>query len=119
MQLSQKYDGEQKALKVEIEALKCAAEKEQQHEISKNQFIKTIRKFMEMKKLTPVILHELVEKIEVYHIQGTGKNRTQEIVIHYNFVGVLEMPEIEAMPDKVVLNARQGVDVSYSTKQAG
>ncbi|MEG2659455.1 MAG: recombinase family protein [Oscillospiraceae bacterium] len=119
MQLSQKYDEEQKTLKAEIEALKIAAEKEKQHEFSKNQFMKTIRKFMEMKKLTPVILRELVDKIEVYHIQGTGKNRTQEIIIHYNFVGVLDLPKIPSLPDKVLLNARQGVDIAYSTKQAG
>ena len=32
---------------------------------------------MEMKTLNPVILRELIEKIEVYQIEGTGKNRTQ------------------------------------------
>ena len=38
-----------------------------------------------MKTLNPVILRELVEKIEVYQIEGTGKNRTQRVVIHYRF----------------------------------
>lgn len=81
--------------------------------------MKTARKFMEMKKPTPFILHELIDKIEVYQIQGTCKNRTREIIIHYTFVGVLNLPKMPSLPDKVVLNVRQGVAVTYSTKQAG
>ena len=55
-------------------------------------FLKAVRSFMEMKTLNPVILRELVEKIEVYQIEGTGKNRTQRVVIHYRFVGCLQIP---------------------------
>lgn len=54
---------------------------------------------MEMEKLTPVILKELVERIDVYHIQGLGKNRTQRIVIHYNFIGVLDVPVMDDKPN--------------------
>lgn len=46
-----------------------------------------------MKTLNPVILRELIEKIEVYQIEGTGKNRTQRVVIHYRFVGCPQIPE--------------------------
>ena len=66
---------------------------------------------MEMKTLTPTILHELVERIDVYQTQGRGKNRTQRIVIHYNFIGVLDLPEVEEYPDNVVLDSRQGVAI--------
>ena len=82
-------------------------------------FDKAVRKFMEMKTLTPTILHELVERIDVYQTQGTGKNRTQRLVIHYNFIGVLDMPEVEEYPDNVVLDSRQGVAVEYLVGKAG
>ena len=85
----------------------------------KDQFLKAVRKFMEMKTLTPTILHELVERIDVYQTQGRGKNRTQRIVIHYNFIGVLDMPEVEEYPDNVVLDSRQGVAVEYLVGKAG
>ena len=51
--------------------------------------------------------------------QGTGKNRTQKLVIYYNFIGVLDMPEVEEYPDNVVLDSRQGVAVKYLVGKAG
>lgn len=85
----------------------------------KEQFLKAVRKFMEMKTLTPAILHELVERIDVYQTQGRGKNRTQRIVIHYNFIGVLDLPEVEEYPENVVLDSRQGVAIEYLVGKAG
>ena len=67
---------------------------------------------MQMETLTPALLNELIEKIEVYSIEGKGKNRTQRIIIHYRFFGVIENPVKE---DNVVLEARQGVAVEYLT----
>jgi len=94
--------------KKEIEELQRQCDKEDDRAFYKEQFLKAVRKFMEMKTLTPTILHELVERIDVYQTQGTGKNRTQRIVIHYNFIGVLDLPEVEEYPDNVVLDSRQG-----------
>ena len=78
---------------------------------SKDSFIKAVRRFMEMKTLTPAILHELIDKIEVHHIVGTGKARVQQIVIYYRFVGCVEIPDA---PQAVhTLDTRQGVSVTY------
>lgn len=54
----------------------------------------------------------LSQKIEVYQIEGTGKNRTQRVVIHYRFVGCLQIPEWHRKR-KVTLESRQGVAVNY------
>mgnify|MGYP006990148466 CR=1 FL=1 len=51
--------------------------------------------------------------------QGRGKNRTQRIVIHYNFIGVLDLPEVEEYPENVVLDSRQGVAIEYLVGKAG
>ena len=75
MKLSQRYDEEQQSLKKEIAELESVCDKEDSRVYSKNQFLKAVRKFMQMKTLTPTMLHELVERIDVYHIQGTGKNQ--------------------------------------------
>ncbi len=69
-------------------------------------------KFMQMETLTPALLNELIEKIEVYSIEGKGKNRTQRIIIHYRFFGVIENP---VKDENIVLEARQGVAVEYLT----
>ena len=55
---------------------------------------------------------ELIDKIEVYEVEGTGLNRTQSVVIHYRFIGELDMPENF---DKIKVNTRKGVEVEYLT----
>ena len=79
---------------------------------NKDTFLHAIRKFMEMKTLTPMLLHELIDKIEVHQIEGTGKNRTQRIVIHYRFVGCIDIPSVPKRPH-YTLDSRKGVAVEY------
>ncbi len=86
-----------------------------QSEVSKDRFLLAIRRFMEMKTLTPTILRELVERIDVHHIQGAGKNRKQKVVIQYCFVGVIDLPE-PFDETNLILNSRQGVSVEYQVK---
>ncbi len=90
------------------EKIDSLAEKRQ----TKENFVKAVRSFMEVKTLNPVILRELIEKIEVYQIEGTEKNRTQRVVIHYRFVGCLQIPEWHRKR-KVTLESRHGVAVNY------
>lgn len=78
----------------------------------------TITKILTLREYTGT-LHELVERIDVYQTQGRGKNRTQRIVIHYNFIGVLDLPEVEEYPENVVLDSRQGVAIGYLVDKAG
>ena len=80
----------------------------------KDSFLRAVRRFMEMKTLNPVILKELIEKIEVYHVEGSGKNKTQRIVIHYRFVGCLTIPEWYRKR-RVSLESRSGVEVNFLT----
>ena len=69
---------------------------------------------MEMKTLNPIILKELIERIEVYHVEGSGKNKTQRIVIYYRFVGFLTMPEWYRK-SQVNLESRKGVELNFLT----
>ncbi len=54
------------------------------------------------------------QKIVVHSIEGTGKNKTQRVVINYRFVGNIELPEERAM-EAIRLETRQGVAVEYLT----
>lgn len=118
MRLTNKYDAEQAEIKAKIAELEKVSEKENNIIYSKNQFIRAVRKFMEMKTLTPTILHELIDKIEVYQAQGSGKNKTQEIVIHYKFLDTVNIPHIEGVDNSVTLNSRQGVEIEYIVKKS-
>ena len=112
MQLSQKYETERDELKLKIRQYQEELSEIENLRTSKEQFTFAVRKFMQMETLTPTLLNELIEKIEVHSIEGKGKNKTQRIVIHYRFVGVIENPIKE---DNIVLEARKGVAVEYLT----
>ena len=67
---------------------------------------------MEMRALTNQILRELIDHIDVYEVEGRGKNRTQRMVIYYKFVGYLEIPSHLIAPNYKA-DLRQGVAVEY------
>ena len=112
MRLSHKYEVEQEELKKQMFDLKNKIERLDTAQNSSGSFIRAIRKFMTMQVLTPVVLQELIDKIEVFPIEGTGKNRTQRLVIHYRFVGCIDLPSI--VPKHTYkLDSRQGVAIEY------
>ncbi len=71
--------------------------------------------FMQTERLTAPLLRELTDRIEVFEIEGVGKNRTQKIVIYYRFVGYIELPEAPPR-DNYKANTRKGVAVEYIPK---
>ena len=82
---------------------------------NKENFINAIRRFMEMKKLTAPLLRELIDKITVYETEGVGKNRSQRVMIHYKFIGYIEIPECGK---NYRADTRKDVAVEYVTKSA-
>lgn len=111
LQLSHKYDMEQDELKRQIRTLTEHLNDLQSQRTAKETFIGAVRKFMEMQTVNPVILKELIEKIEVYQTEGTGKNRTQRLTIHYRFIGMIDIPD--APTNRHKLQTRRGVAVNY------
>ena len=115
LQLSHKYEVERMELKEKIAELRGSISDLDSMQTNKDQFIHAIRKFMEMQTLTAPLLRELIDHIDVYETEGTGKNRTQHIMIHYKFVGVIEIPDDR---DNYTADTRKGVAVEYVTKSA-
>ena len=113
MQLSHKYEVERMELKAKIAEFHNRILELDSMKENKDQFINAIRKFMEMKTLTAPLLRELIDHIDVYETEGTGKNRTQRIMIHYKFVGVIEIPD---SGNNYTADTRKGVAVEYITK---
>lgn len=82
----------------------------------RNTFLAVVRRFMDMDTLTAPLLQELIDRIVVYGAEGTGKNRSQRIVIYYRFVGYLDLPS-DPKQD-VTENTRKGVAVHYLPRTA-
>lgn len=115
MQLSHKYEVERMELKAKIAELRKRISNIGTMQQNKENFINAIRRFMEMKKLTAPLLCELIDKITVYETEGVGKNRSQRIMIHYKFIGYIEIPECGS---NYKADTRKGVAVEYITKSA-
>ena len=115
MQLSHKYEVERMELKAKIAELRKKISNIGTMQQNKENFINAIRRFMEMKKLTAPLLRELIDKITVYETEGVGKNRSQRIMIHYKFIGYIEIPECGS---NYKADTRKGVAVEYITKSA-
>ncbi len=62
-------------------------------------FIVTVRKYTRARKLTPRMLDEPVERIEVYHVEKVNGVQIQKIRIHYNCVGSIETPDMFPLPE--------------------
>ncbi|MDR0324968.1 MAG: DUF4368 domain-containing protein [Oscillospiraceae bacterium] len=69
------------------------------------------------RKLTDCMMAELIERIEVFHAEKSEGRHTQRVIIHYNCVGVLEVPQTLAMPE-ITVQTRRGVQVTYAPAQA-
>lgn len=115
MQLSHKYEVERMELKAKIAELRKRISNIGTMQQNKENFINAIRRFMEMKKLTAPLLRELIDKITVYETEGVGKNRSQRVMIHYKFIGYIEIPECGK---NYRADTRKGVAVEYVTKSA-
>ena len=68
-----------------------------------------------MDNLTSPLLRELIDHIDIFETEGTGKSRTQRIVIYYRFVGYVEIPEVSHRPN-IIADTRKGVATKYLTE---
>ena len=110
-----KYDNEQKEIWEKIKTLSTEISEKKSKTITSDMFLGAVRKYTRIKKLTPQILNELIEKIEVYQSEKINGKTVQKLKIHYNCIGTMEIPSLKHIPDnQVKIHTRQGVDIEYS-----
>ena len=114
--MSRRYEEEQKELSEKIKKLRSEIEKQNSRAASTDMFVSIVRKYTRARKLTPRMLNELVEKIEVYNADKIDGEWVQRLRIHYNCVGEMNIPNEPELPiPAVTVNTRKGVFVSYTT----
>ena len=116
--MSRRYEAEQKELSEKIKTLRTEIDKLSSKAVTSDMFIATVRKYTQAKKLTPRMLNELIEKIEVHQADKIDGEWVQKLTIHYNCVGAIFVPNIDALPvPAVTVNTRKGVFVNYAPCQ--
>ena len=113
--MSRRYEDEQKELAEIIKKLRSEIEKQSSRSMTTDMFIGLVRKYTRARKLTPRMLNELIEKIEVFNAEKIDGVWEQRLRIHYNCVGTIEIPTVLPLPiPEVSVNTRKGVVVNYA-----
>ena len=113
--ISRRYEDEQKELAEKIKKLRSEIEKQSSRSMTTDMFTGLVRKYTRARKLTPRMLNELIEKIEVFNAEKIDGVWEQRLRIHYNCVGTIEIPTVLPLPiPEVSVNTRKGVVVNYA-----
>ena len=97
--LDAQYAKEQDSLEIEIAELEKAVTGYEQSQKSAEKFIALIDKYENFDTLTNTMLNEFVEKILVHERTRKGsQDTTQEIEIHFNFLGRYIPPSLQPVP---------------------
>jgi len=124
--LSAKYDVEQSENEKTVAALSRDLLLLKNKSGTAKDFLATVKQYTRMKKLTPEILREFVDKIVVYHRERVSvadkdnlATEEQKIEIFYNCVGLIEVPERKNIPQiEIHVPTRKGVAVNYDPSVA-
>jgi hypothetical protein len=116
--MSRRYEDEQKEISEKIKSLRAEMDKLSSKVVTADMFISTVRKYTRAKALTPRILNELIDRIEVHQAEKIDGEWVQHLTIHYNCVGAIFIPEVFPLPaPEVSVNTRKGVVVNYAPCQ--
>ena len=116
--MSRRYEDEQKEISEKIKTLRAEMDKLSSKSVTADMFISTVRKYTRAKVLTPRMLNELIDHIEVHQAEKIDGILEQHLVIHYNCVGAIFIPDVFPLPaPQVSVNTRKGVVVNYAPGQ--
>lgn len=117
--MSVNYDVEQKDLRERLNRLNDILEELACKTSSTEKFIKAVKKYTRVKKLTASMVTELIEHIEVHHTEKIDGVKTQKLVIYYNCIGSINIPEDVSIPEvDITMKTRKGVELTYVSDTA-
>lgn len=112
--MSSKYENEQTDITERATSLRDLIEELSGRAETNEKFVATVKKYTRVKKLTSRMLNELIDHIEVYHAEKVDGVKKQRIVIYYNCIGSIDIPEnLPIAIPKIKMQTRKGVMVSY------
>ena len=87
--MSAKFETEQAALIDTLDVLEAEIAEQESQAVSVDRFLDVVRRYTEIEKLTPAIVHEFIEKIIIYEPEQARGNRRQKVEIVYNNIGAI------------------------------
>jgi len=89
VKLSQGYEQEQTDLTAETKTLAEKIAVQEQQALDLNRFLTQVRKHTCVTELTPTMLNELVERIEIHAPDKARGKRCQDVDIYFNHIGMI------------------------------
>ena len=93
--MSASYEAEQKMLKELLTQLKLDIEMQDDKTANVSAFVEKVKRYTEIKELTPAIVNEFIDYIMVSKKKVIDGKTVYPIDIHYNGVGIINAPSAE------------------------
>lgn len=87
--LSNDYEQEQAELQAKIDRMTKEINEQEDQAENVDRFIRQVKKYLYIDKLTPTILNDMVNAVYVHAPDKSSGHRVQEIEISYNYIGIL------------------------------
>ena len=91
--MSESYEAEQKTLESRVTELHDLIAAQQESTVNTDRFLALVRKYTDIRELTPEIIREFVERIEVYKSERIGGKKVQRVRIVWNCIGEFLPPQ--------------------------
>lgn len=89
MKLSKDYEVEQKGMHDLIAQLQKTISEHEEKTVNIQQFVARVKKYTDISELTPTIVNELIDRVEIHSPDKNSGKRTQKVDIYYSFVGMI------------------------------
>jgi hypothetical protein len=117
VKLSRGYEQEQRELAAQTTALAEQISAQEQKTLDLSRFMTQVRKHTNVTEITPVMLNELVERIEIHAPDKTSGKRVQEIDIYFNFIGLIgKLDFAKASEPESERQAKTGKQLNHATQ---
>ncbi|MFI3254707.1 MAG: recombinase family protein [Eubacteriales bacterium] len=110
--MSVTYEDEQATIKVDIKRKTTLLQNNQSEVETAQIFMRAVRKYLRVKKLSPKMLNEMIEKIEVSQYEKINGTYVQKLTIHYTCIGSVVLPDDVPLP-RIEMPIRRGISVAY------
>jgi hypothetical protein len=87
--LAADYETEQRLLTDRVSVLEADLAEQGEKAANVGKFLATVRKYTDIRELTPTILQEFIDRIYIHEPDRSSGKRQQKVDIHHNFVGEL------------------------------
>ena len=113
--MAKRYEQEQGENAGRIKTLRLEVKKLDEKRMDVEDFLETVRRYTDATKITKRMVAELIVHIEVYPAVKEDGVTNQRVTIHYNCIGVFEVPDRRKIPERdILLETRRGVALSYA-----